>query len=278
MTTVSTKEQRMTYQNNRQINKEQFFTQEETAAQISYYLQRLPFFSNVTNIIEPSAGDGVWLDYLPITEAYDIDPKHKDVTKADYLKTSIPYRKGTLFVGNPPFGRRGSLALKFINKAANEADWIAFILPASFGKRTLQNSVHQNLHLIHQSHLFDEKFRLDDGEKVIRTVFQIWERRDYPRTKIEIKLTTDDFTFTTPENAHFAYVTHGYSHGKIKEDNLQNLTTTTHSFIKVTEGLDPDVIKERLQNIDFRRWSQFSTNQPVISRAEIVELYEESYK
>ncbi len=268
----------MTYQNNREVDKEQFFTQVGTAKTISDYIKRLPLWANVHHIIEPSAGDGAWLVHLPVTEAYDIDPQHPDVVEANYLETTIPYREGTLFVGNPPFGRRGSLAMKFVNKAADEADWIAFILPASFGKRSLQNSVHPNLHLIHQTNLFDEKFRIHNGNKKIRCVFQIWERRDSIREQIKRKFTTEDFQFTTPDKAHFAYVTHGHSHGKIKETNLQNLTTTTHSFIKVTEGLDVEEVKQRLQNIDYRRWSQFSTNQPVISRAEIVELYEEEWE
>ena len=35
-------------------------------------------------------------------------------------------------IGNPPFGLRGQLALKFINHAAKYCDYVAFILPQLF--------------------------------------------------------------------------------------------------------------------------------------------------
>ncbi|MCE8163746.1 MAG: hypothetical protein I3273_05795 [Candidatus Moeniiplasma glomeromycotorum] len=35
-------------------------------------------------------------------------------------------------LGNPPFGKKGKLALNFVNKAAKYIDTIGFILPLTF--------------------------------------------------------------------------------------------------------------------------------------------------
>ena len=44
----------------KEIRNEQFFTQPQTAEELSNWLKDQPWFANVTEIIEPSAGDGVW--------------------------------------------------------------------------------------------------------------------------------------------------------------------------------------------------------------------------
>jgi hypothetical protein len=268
----------MTYENDRQVDLEQFFTAEETAEELSQFIKDLPLYKKVKRIIEPSAGDGVWLEHLPVSLAYDLEPKAPAIIQANYLETEIPYEKGTLFVGNPPFGKRGNLARQFINKAATEGDWIAFVLPASFGKRTLINGINPNLHLIHQLELFGERFRIEGGEKRIRCVFQIWERRETIREKIEIKHHTKDFTFTTnPDEADFCLVLRGFSHGKVKLENFHNCSLGTHTFVKLEDPTNIVQIVERLEGLPVREFSKFSTNQPSISTAEIVELYEKHY-
>lgn len=86
---------------------------------------------NITEIIEPSAGDGAFLDCDPMIVGYDIAPEREDVIQADFLKLSFSYREGRLFIGNPPFGSRMNLAIKFFKHCVPVADYIAFILPIS---------------------------------------------------------------------------------------------------------------------------------------------------
>ena len=85
---------------------------------------------NITDIIEPSAGNGSFSNQLKCV-AYDIEPEHKSIIKQDYLKLELEYKKGRLIIGNPPYGRCMNLAQKFYKKSIQIGDYIAFILPIS---------------------------------------------------------------------------------------------------------------------------------------------------
>lgn len=89
----------------------------------------------ITEIIEPSAGDGRFLPYLkklsPNVLMYDIEPDGEEVIQQDFLTLDIQYKKGRIIVGNPPFGYRGNLFKQFIIKATQIADYIVFILPST---------------------------------------------------------------------------------------------------------------------------------------------------
>ena len=86
---------------------------------------------NITEIIEPSAGDGSFSNQISNCIAYDIEPNCNKIIKQDFLKLDIEYKKGRLIIGNPPFGNRGTLAMKFYKKSIQIGDYIAFILPIS---------------------------------------------------------------------------------------------------------------------------------------------------
>lgn len=87
---------------------------------------------NITEYIEPSAGAGVFLDFLDKPYlAYDIEPEDDRITKADWLTVNLPYKKGRCIIGNPPFGEHNILSVKFYKKAVLLCDYIAFILPIS---------------------------------------------------------------------------------------------------------------------------------------------------
>ena len=90
---------------------------------------------NISEIIEPSCGDGAFYHhniFMPHF-GYDIDPRcsYENVITEDYLKTDISYLYGRLVIGNPPYGRCMNLAQKFFKKSIEIADYIAFILPIS---------------------------------------------------------------------------------------------------------------------------------------------------
>ncbi len=84
---------------------------------------------DITEVIEPSAGDGAFSLQLLNCIAYDIEPEHESIIKQDFLKLELPYKKGRLFIGNPPFGRVNSLSVAFYKKCVKIGDYIAFILP-----------------------------------------------------------------------------------------------------------------------------------------------------
>lgn len=133
----------------------------------------------ITQYLEPSAGAGAFLKYLPIfTLAYDISPDNPIVIKQDFLTLDLPYLKGRCIIGNPPYGYKGILSQKFLKKATELGDYISFILPIS------------HLNNTHKFYTFD----LIHSEKLNGIVFDglcstpsfclnIYQRPDQPRSK-----------------------------------------------------------------------------------------------
>ena len=85
---------------------------------------------NITEYLEPSAGSGVFLNYLDKPYiAFDIEPEDDRVNKQDYLTLELPYKQGRCIIGNPPFGDKSNLVVSFYKKSIQLGDYIAFILP-----------------------------------------------------------------------------------------------------------------------------------------------------
>lgn len=119
---------------------DRFYTKNLIAKQCVDYLNSLVDTSNA-HFIEPSAGAGAFLPYLNKYDAFDILPAAKGIVKADWLelnKTSLYNDYLNIVIGNPPFGVQNNMAIKFFN-ASKDADYIAFILPKSFRKPSVQN-------------------------------------------------------------------------------------------------------------------------------------------
>lgn len=94
---------------------------------------------NITEYIEPSAGKGVFLDYLDKPYmAYDIIPEDSRIIKQDYLTLKIKFKRGRCIIGNPPFGRSMNLATQFYKKSIRIGDYISFILPISQYKNNIK--------------------------------------------------------------------------------------------------------------------------------------------
>jgi len=136
--------------------------------------------------IEPSAGDGSFLNVLPPnTIALDIEPKHESILEQDYLDWKPEIKEGKIVVfGNPPFGLRGHMALKFINHSYDFADYVCFILPQLFesdGKGVPRKRV-RGYHLIYSTKLDSSFYEPDRTEIKINTIFQIWSKHHQNET------------------------------------------------------------------------------------------------
>ena len=107
----------------------------------------------------------------------DIEPQCEGVIQADFLQWQ-PDTEKNIIIGNPPFGLRGNLALKFINHAHEFADFVCFIVPQLFdsnGKGSCKSRV-EGYNLIH-SEIIDSSFYYPGGVDVeVNCVFQIWSR------------------------------------------------------------------------------------------------------
>ena len=210
---------------------------------------------NATLVIEPSAGDGAFCDAIKQStqhyEFYDIDPKHDDITKCDFLALDIPEQSLPIcFLGNPPFGRQSSLAIKFIKKSCAIAKFVCFILPNSFKKESMQRHFPPRFHLVHQSEIAENGFIVDGSSHNVPCVFQIWERRDTERTTLA-KQKPVGFAFVKKnENHDIAFRRVGVNAGTLYRET-QERSEQSHYFIKFDSKLDCDSCVDLLQNIEY---------------------------
>ncbi len=195
-------------------------------------------------IVEPSAGNGAFIDGIKSLtnnyKFYDLYPQNEEIEKQDYLEVDsnemwkIKYDNKIKIhvIGNPPFGRQSSLALKFISKSCEFADSISFILPKSFKKDSLQNKIYSQLHLIHQEDLPKNSFLVEGKEYDVPCVFQIWIRRGWSRDAPK-KLNPIGFRFVKKdENPDFAFRRTGFYAGKV-DTNYMDKSISSHYFIKL---------------------------------------------
>lgn len=141
----------------------------------------LPVRADRARFIEPSAGDGAFFDLLPARRRIGLDlaPRHAGIREQDFLTWERRARDRSLqvVVGNPPFGSRGDLAVRFVNKAAEIADTVGFIVPANFRKFAIHRQLHADLRLIAAKPLPRNSFRLRGGrDYAVNTEFQVWTR------------------------------------------------------------------------------------------------------
>ena len=121
------------------IKNDKYYTSPELAKYCVEKTKEIIGEDNITEYIEPSAGSGVFLDYLDKPYlAYDIEPEDERIIKQDWLTVNLDYKKGRCVIGNPPFGFMTKLAIQFYKKSIIFADYISFILPVSFYNNTKQ--------------------------------------------------------------------------------------------------------------------------------------------
>lgn len=174
---------------------DKFYTKENTVKLCIDFLNRY-LNLNGFQCIEPSAGTGAFLSYLDNYIAYDIDPCGERIKKANWFEVDKSQFKGKkIVIGNPPFGVQGQMAIKFFNESSF-ADYIAFILPRSFRKPSIQDRLNRNFHLIAELILPENSFLFLNEDYNVNCVFQIWEKRIEKRPIIKRKTTTNFFDFT----------------------------------------------------------------------------------
>lgn len=178
--------------------KDQFFTNETTAKYCySKFIQVFDQYGDGEDytFIEPSAGSGSFLKILPRDKriGLDIEPKLDEIVQQDYLDWKPSENKKYVVIGNPPFGLRGQLALKFINYSSEFADYVCFILPQLFesdGKGVPRKRV-VGLNLIHSEKL-DTEFEYPNGKSIkVECIFQIWSKF-HRNESYEIKKTDNE--------------------------------------------------------------------------------------
>ena len=127
---------------------------------------------NISDIIEPSAGSGVFLDVIGtdfVVHSYDIAPEDSRIQTQNYLELDLPYKSNRLILGNPPYGRCLNLAQKFYKKSTELGDYVGFILPIS---QLNNNRVFYEFDLIHSEDLGMQ----DYSGVMLHCVFNLYKR------------------------------------------------------------------------------------------------------
>ena len=260
--------------NKNQVIFDQYYTNEDLSNELCNYIKEQEWFSNIERIIEPSAGSGSFSNNFNNCLAFDLDPKIDNIIQCDFLKYKIDYKKNTLILGNPPFGKNGSLALKFIKKSFTLGDYIAFILPLSFSKDSYKNRIPLSHSLLYEKILDKNSFHLEDNTNYsVKCVFQIWKKG--LRDKIKFLKECDDFYFTKKEYSDFAIRRVGWYSGRISLDT-KTVSPSSHYFIKVkTDNIES--IIERLNKINWSNFSELTVGPRSLSMNEIIKIYSENY-
>ena len=287
-------------------NNDKFYTKPEIADDLIKFLLSKVDIDKNDIIIEPSAGNGSFSNNSNLinyrVEAYDILPENKNVKKMNWFDYK-PMKEDYVVIGNPPFGERSLLAIDFFNKASF-ANLIAFVLPVSFCKYSTQKMLDENFKLAFEIKLPQESF-LDNGKDYsVRTVFQIWIKKnskydifekDYRKNtppdknhkdfKIWQYNATKQSENVIEEDWEYAVYRQGYhDYGKIftKKDKEYikncmigcketNYKKQQFFFIKPLNEYAETIIKK----MDFNELAERNTATPGFGKADFVEHYKE---
>jgi predicted RNA methylase len=210
-------------------------------------------------IIEPSAGNGAFITSIKSltknVRFYDLEPENAEIVQQDYLQYNSDFDKNRFHqihvIGNPPFGRQSSLAIKFIKKSCEFCDSLSFILPKSFKKDSLKKTFALNFHLVYEMDLPDKSFLVDGIEHDVPCVFQIWQKRNEQRIVIQPQ---EPFNFRfvgKTENPDISFRRVGVNAGTIDYNNIDEKSVQSHYFIQFTNGKSVTDNIEKLSNIKF---------------------------
>ena len=262
---------------------DQFYTNENVAKKCLKILNDKVDIVNYNIYLEPSAGKGSFFKLLDKSKriGIDLEPKYEGIKKMDYFSFIPEKDKTYLVIGNPPFGKISSLAVKFFNKSAKFADCIAFIIPRTFKRVSIQNKLNMNFKLIYNEDLplkpccFTPKMNA-------KCCFQIWKKTEIPRKIIIYDKTHPHFTFlkhgpkdernqpTPPIGADFVIKAYGSNCGEIKDKELDKLRPKSWHWIK--SNINIDVIKNRFKSLDYSI-SKDTVRQDSIGQKELIFIY-----
>jgi hypothetical protein len=239
-------------------------------------------------VIEPSAGNGSFLTRIPTAKrlGIDVSPEHEDIIRQDFFTYSPVSNIGKiLVVGNPPFGKISSLAIKFFNHAAKWADVIAFIIPRTFRRVSVHTKLNTSFHLV-----FDEDIPTTpcsfSPPMMAKCCFQIWEKQETKRPIITLSTSHDDWEFlgfgstdakgqpTPPNGADFAMRRVGGQCGEIVDTGLETLRPKSWHWIRST--IDKHALIERFNALDYTV-SLDTARQNSIGKGDLVRLYSETF-
>lgn len=207
--------------------------------------------------IEPSAGEGSFSNQIKNMRlkciALDKKPSGNNIIEMDFFSFNHNdfgiLDENICCIGNPPFGRNSTIAIKFFNKASEFAKYISFIVPKTFRKYSIQSRLNRSFHLILDEDIPKNSFIFENKEVDVPCVLQIWMRKDNKRKIKKMPKKSFLFEFTDKNNGEFAVRRVGGNSGKVFLD-IKNMSEVSNYFLKCI-GCSKDELISIINNIDF---------------------------
>lgn len=244
---------------------DQFYTKPRIAHECWDVLQAVmaKFIENPVErlfFVEPSAGDGVFYEQLPVARrvGFDLAPKSASILQRDFLQCRYHPPIATarvVIIGNPPFGKRARLAIEFVNKAFTMGDTVAFIVPIIFKKYFIHKQITADARLIYTHPLDRNAFRTaTQADYVVNTEFQIWTRLAGGYGDLRL--------FTPPPIAHPDFVMYQYNNTRV----ALKLFNQSFDFAVPCQGWQDYGRREReaQQCEKHKQWILFKTHRRVV--------------
>jgi predicted RNA methylase len=170
-------------------------------------LERCGFTKDRTILVEPSAGSGVFMGAAKslgwAIKGFDLAPSKEsvhEITQNDFLTTmvgpmltDVEEKNGKegvdcevqkagrhiVFVGNPPFGKKASLAIEFTNRALSQGSAVGYIVPLQFRKWSVQSKIEKDASLVLDMELPENAFEFMGKDYGVRCCFQVWVTKEF---------------------------------------------------------------------------------------------------
>lgn len=264
---------------------DQFYTKPEISEKCMNILKNKINLDEYDIMFEPSGGTGSFFNLFDKTKrvGIDLEPKCENIKQMNLFEYKPIENKKYITIGNPPFGRVCSTAIKFFNYCAEFSDIIAFIIPRTFKRVSVQNRIDKYFHLVYNEDLPIIPCCFEPYMNA-KCCFQIWIKKKEQRKKIIYKTTCDDFEFiklgslddknqpTVPLGSDFALKAYGSNCGKIEFDTK---TLRPKSWHWIKSKIPIDVLVDRFNGINYNI-SKDTVRQDSIGRGELVHLYIQS--
>lgn len=269
---------------------DKYYTKDEVA--VTCLASFLPLVALDAKLIEPSAGGGSFIRAAKAAgreiSGFDILPEDTDIIKLDFIKESIKDHidiDGAVFIGNPPFGKKGDLATQFINKCLELCGTVGFILPVQFRKWSAQSKILKGASLVLDLDMPEDAFTVVGKSYALRCSFQVWstnhplmtdlrlskapatshpefEMWQFNRTPEAEKFFDYDWDFAVPRQGFY-----DYSVKVTKKEDCDRKKQWIFFKAKTPAAL------EKLKSLDFEALSKKNSGTPGFGKADVVQEY-----
>ena len=261
---------------------DKFYTHPDIAKKFVDEIDRMFPLNQYDMVVEPSAGSGNILQYLPDgSVGLDLEPEADGIIKQDFFEYDPGYHPllnniRIATIGNPPFGSgyMNPLAKGFFNHAAKFSDLVAFIIPAKWQTSwKVQFQLDKSFGLYFTEMLPKNSFVFNGEPYDVPCCMQIWSKTN-PNKYQDLRITErpptkhDDFEmFLTCDNVprlpsvreqirnqeYWEFALKYWGQIKVCDYSDVSPDTTTHYLFKSNKPY----VREVFESID---WSKYVSN------------------